>query len=279
MTSALAVLATTRRTLADAGVDSPQADARTLMCAVLGIEATQLPLVDHLTDVQESQLNEMVNHRIQGTPVQHITSTAHFRTVSVQVGPGVFIPRPETEALAGWAIDQVRTQPRRVVELCAGSGALSLAIHAESCPAAQWAVELSTKAFTYLEKNLVGTPIVPVLGDMSQALAELEGTIDLVVANPPYVPTTIRKTLTPEVLADPDLALFAGEDGYKVFPLVAHSAARLLAPGGVVGCEHGDGQERIVTTIFTEAGFTSLASHKDLTGRPRFITAMKPNMQ
>jgi len=216
----------------------------------------------------------MIRRRLSGEPIQHITNKAFFRTISVQVGPGVFVPRPETEVLAGWAIDQVRQGCRMVVELCAGSGAISRAIAAEVPGADQWAVEREDLAYAYLCENLVGTAVVPVHADMAEALPNLDGQVDLVVANPPYVPTD--EQLPDDVRHDPPPALFSGPLGLDATRTVAEVAWRLLRPGGVVGSEHGDNQGEAVRSIFMQACFADTVTNHDLAGRPRFITASKP---
>jgi len=226
-------------------------------------------------------VNQIVQQRLSGTPLQHIIGTAPFRHSEVRVGPGVFIPRPETELLAGWAIDHIK-EDDKVVELCAGSGALSLAIHQEASQCQQWAVEKSEDACVYLSDNLQGTPVEWVCSDMEFALPELNGGVDVLVVNPPYLPLPPKPDggdFPYDVLVDPWEALFAGDQGEDLFPVVARVARRLLKPGGVLGCEHGDDQSQIVSAIFSDHGFVHLSSHCDLNNRPRFITAMKPNMQ
>jgi len=266
-------VAETSAALGSAGVASPQAEARTLVCFALGVEPSRLALIDEITDQQRETLARAVAARISGTPLQHVTGRAYFRTISVHVGPGVFIPRPETEILAGWAVDQVRRGCERVVELCAGSGAVSRAIAAESSPSAGWAVERSEQAYPYLIENLAGTPITPVLADMAEALPGLDATVDLVVANPPYVPSA--QDLPAEVRRDPAEALYAGTDGLDSIRVVAGTAMRLLRPGGAVGCEHGEDHAGEVRRIFADAGFIQISTVDDWTNRPRFVTAHK----
>jgi release factor glutamine methyltransferase len=166
-----------------------------------------------------------------------------------------------------------------VVELCAGSGAISLAIAQESRPAHHWAVELSENAFGYLVENLRSTTVVPVHDDMATALRQLNGTIDLVVANPPYIPEIDRESLPVDVSHDPSTALFSGVDGLDHLRTVAQVAKRLLKPGSVVGSEHGDDQAEQVRRIFESTGFVNIKTHLDLTSRPRFVTATKPDME
>ncbi len=266
--------AETLDTLTAAQVASPLAETRALVSFVTGAEPSRLALVDALDPAQAAALAQAVADRASGRPLQHITGQAFFRTVTVRVGPGVFIPRPETELLAGWAIAQVVPTVSQVVELCAGSGAISLSIATEATPGAQWAVEVSRQAYDYLAANLSGSAVQPVLADMADALSHVDGTVDLVVANPPYVPTAAQ--LPVEVRHDPAQALFAGPDGLSACAVVARVAGRLLRPGGVVGCEHGEDQAVAVGRLFSGSGLSDVASHPDLTGRPRFTTARKP---
>jgi len=318
MTSGPAAVIETTRRLAAGGIESAASEARTLVGFATGARPGRLDLIDGLDEEQESTLETAITDRLTGKPLQHITGAAHFRTVSVQVGPGVFIPRPETESLAGWAIAQVSAGYRRIVELCAGSGAISLAIEAESqtaqrskwtpesspcpveptglppgtvpggnwnrprwqpepspCPAGptQWAVESDDQAFGYLVRNLAGTSIIAVHDDMAGAWSRDIGQVDLVVANPPYIPLHHRGSLPPDVACDPPQALFSGADGLDAIRTVASVAARILGRGGVVGCEHGDDQGEHVSEIFVQAGFTAVTINADLAGRPRFVTA------
>ena len=271
-----AVREATRR-LAAAGSVSAAAEARTLAAWVLGTDVTRLPLIDFVTPDQSSRLDAAVDQCVAGTPVQLVTGRAYFRRVEVHVGPGVFIPRPETECLAGWAIRVIQPGVSRVVELCAGSGALSLALADEARPGAAWAVERSAVAYGYLTANLDGTAVTPVHAAMAEALPELDGGIDVVVANPPYVPD--GTALPPAVGYDPAEALFSGPDGLDATREVAAVAYRLLKPKGVVGSEHGDDQGDAVRDIFRRAGFTDVTTHPDLTGRPRFVTARRADVE
>lgn len=256
----------------------PAHEARVLLAHVLGLEPAGLPLVPEVSDADVAALAALVARRRAGEPVQHLTGRAFFRTVEVSVGPGVFIPRPETELLAGWALGVLGAEPhpRRplVVELCAGSGAISRALATEFPRADYHAVELSDAAWPYLVRNLAGTPVTPHLGDMASALPELDGTVDLVVVNPPYVPDAARATLPADVLADPASALFSGADGLDALRVVVDVAARLLRPGGWVGTEHDDTHGDSVPALFAgHGGFADIAAHRDLAGRPRYTVA------
>ena len=160
-----------------------------------------------------------------------------------------------------------------VVELCAGSGAISKALAAEVPGPEYWAVELSPDAWPYLVANLAGKGVHAVAGDMADALHHLDGIVDLVIANPPYVPEDARADLPADVLHDPDLALFSGADGLDALRVVAQVARRLLRPGGLVCAEHDDTHGASAPALFAERGFTEVTDHLDLAGRPRFVTA------
>lgn len=260
-------------------------EAKVLLAHVLDVTPARLPLVAQVTDAQGALFEALVAQRAEGVPLQHLTGRAYFRTVEVEVGPGVFIPRPETELLAGWALEVLRSSVASaarhargasdliVVELCAGSGALSKALATEFEGPRYHAVELSGDAWPYLTRNLAGTGVEPLHADMAGALPHLDGRVDLVVVNPPYIPDAARATLPPDVLRDPDLALFSGPDGLDALRVVAREAARLLRPGGWLGAEHDDTQCMSAPALVSAAGFTDVEDHRDLAGRPRYVTA------
>lgn len=260
------------------------AEARTLLAHIRGVEVSALALAAEFTDAELAAFDALVQRRLAGEPLQHLTGRAYFAGIEVAVGPGVFIPRPETELLASWALERLEEitkdaehQPV-VVELCAGSGAMSRAL-ATQFPAAQYhAVELSADAAAYLTANLADTAVQVVVGDMADALGELDGTVDLLVVNPPYVPVTARADLPRDVLADPDLALFSGADGLDAIRVVVASAGRLLRAGGWVGCEHDDAHGVSAPELFTRAGFEEVDDHVDLAGRPRFVVGRRPQL-
>jgi len=246
-----------------------------LLAWAAGLEPWQLA-TETVDAATVARFNKLVDARAAGEPVQYLTGVAYFRTVSVAVGPGVFIPRPETETVAGWALE--RLQPGRiVVELCAGSGAISLAIAAEAPGCRQYAVELDDDAFTWLMKNCSGSDIQLVHADMADALHELDGTVDLVIANPPYIPGVDRTLVAADVLAhEPSRALFAGPDGLDAIKVVADTAARLLRPGGSLVCEHDESHGAAVPALIDATGqFDEVQDYPDLTGRPRFVTARR----
>lgn len=271
-------LAVATARLASAGSPSSSAEARTLLAHVLGCEPSQLVLAPPLDDEQQRRFDALVDERAAGRPVQHLTGEAFFRTVRLAVGPGVFVPRPETEVMTGWAIEQLAgIDEPVVVELCAGSGAISRAIAAERPGCRQYAVELDPDAFSWCQRNLAGTGVDLRQGDMAEAFAELDGTVDLVVANPPYIPLEAWESVAPDVRDhDPALALWSGDDGLDATRVVARVAARLLRPGGVVCSEHAEVQEHSAPGVFVDDGhFERVRDERDLAGRPRFVTAVR----
>ncbi len=264
--------------LAKTGSPSPGPEARTIVAHVLGVEVSRLITVDGVTPEQQRLINDLGERRATGVPVQHLTGTAYFRHEILSVGPGVFIPRPETEVMVGWALDRLAERDSRVVvELCAGSGAISAAIGAEIGGVSLHAVEVDPAAYRYLASNLEDLDADLRLGDMADAFHDLDGTVDLVIANPPYVPETMRPFLPSDVVDhDPSIALFSGQDGLDALRVLVGVADRLLVPGGLVATEHDESHQDRVVELFVAAGFSDVTPHADLTGRARFVTAVKP---
>lgn len=268
--------------LGEAGVESPQADARLLLAHVLGLEPGRLLLVDRVGPQEATAFGLLVDRRAERVPLQHLTGVAYFRHVALLVGPGVFVPRPETEVMTGWAVERLRTlaatgRTPLVVELGAGSGAISKAIVDEVPGVEVHAVEVSEDAVRWASRNLAGTGVELHLGDMAAALPELDATVDLVVANPPYIPLEAYESVTPEVRDhDPLVALFSGDDGLDAMRVVARVAGRLLRDGGVVCAEHAEVQHESAPAVFTGSGwFAAVRDHPDLGGRARFVTATR----
>lgn len=249
-------------------------EERVLLAHVLGVPTTKLALIDQMSPGQQASYQELLRRRADGIPVQHLTGEAHFRTVTLRVGPGVFIPRPETELLVGWVLDALAEQDHAtVVELGTGSGAICKALATEREGLDLHAVELSEEAFSYAAENLAGLDIDLRHGDMADSFTELNGHVDLVVSNPPYIPLECWDGVPAEVRDhDPELALFSGIDGLDAMRVVARVAARLLRPGGLVGAEHAEVQSDAVVELFTAAGFLEVRDHQDLNARPRFVT-------
>ena len=264
------------RQLRDAGVSSPERDADLLLAYVLGVGVGRLPLVDDLDAAQQEQYAALLARRATREPLQHLTGTAAFRHVELEVGPGVFVPRPETELLAGWAIEQASALSAPVVvDLCTGSGAIAKAVAHELPEADVHAVELDEQAYAWAGRNLAGTGVDLRQGDMATAFDDLTGTVDVVVCNPPYIPLEAWESVAAEARDhDPHLALFSGQDGLDAMRVLERRAARLLRPGGVVGAEHADVQGESAPAVFAAAGrWLDVADHRDLAGRARYVTA------
>ncbi|WP_127497617.1 peptide chain release factor N(5)-glutamine methyltransferase [Actinoplanes solisilvae] len=270
-------LAAATADLSGSGVESPRVDAELLAAHVLGIPRGRLLLVDSLRPDELSRFTELVALRARRIPLQHLLGTAAFRHLELQVGDGVFVPRPETELLAGWGIEH--TEPgATVVDLCSGTGAIALAVADEARPGRVVAVERSPAALDYLRRNAAPFPAVEVVaGDVTDPslLSGLHGDVDVLLCNPPYVPD--GTPVPPEVAEhDPAEAVFGGGDGLGVIRPVIALAAALLRPGGVVGLEHDDVHGEAVPALLRADGrFTEVTAHDDLTGRPRYATARR----
>ena len=280
----LAEVAQATQRLADAGVPSPRNDAEELAAFVHGVRRGELHTVKDADF--DARYWEAVARREAREPLQHITGRAYFRYLELYVGPGVFVPRPETESVVDWAIAAVRAMDvvePLVVDLCTGSGAIALAMAQEVPRSRVHAVELSEEALVWTRRNIgqAGQGATARLtlhqGDVRTALPQLNGQVDLVISNPPYIPLTEWEHVAPEARDhDPEIALFSGADGLDVIREVERTARRLLRPGGIVVVEHADTQGGQVPWIFTEAaGWADAADHPDLNNRPRFATARK----
>lgn len=272
------------RTLQAAGVASPDIDAQELAAHLLGVERTRLGLTPLVEDAFLADYRALVDRRAARIPLQHLLGSAQFGRATLAVGPGVFIPRPETESLLAWAVHAIVAVERPVVvDLCTGSGALALAIAAERPDARVIGVERSPAALAWARRNAVAqagagrTPVELRGGDIfdDRLLSDLDGVVDLVTANPPYVPEGTE--VEPEVADhDPPEAVFAGPDGLSVIRPLLSVAAALLKVGGVLAVEHDDTQgESVPALLRSRRVLTDVADHEDLTGRPRFVTATR----
>ena len=276
--------------LADAGVPSPRVDAELLAAHLLGVSRGELQVAAILGRPTPAGLADLVARRATRVPLQHLTGTAPFRGLELAVGPGVFVPRPETEQVAQVAVDEAAAVVRAgrevlVVDLCTGSGAIALAVAHEVAGAVVHAVELDALAHAWAERNVrefaVALPpasrVALHRGDARTALAELDGTVDVVVANPPYVPPG-AVPIDPEVADhDPAVALYGlGADGLEVPRGIVAAAARLLRPGGLLVLEHAEVQDGAARDMVDRTGaFTAARTGADLTGRARMVIARR----
>lgn len=279
--TATRLLADATRRLAASGSANPAGESRQLLAHVLDRRPGELILVHRVEAVDADRFDGLVDRRANGIPLQHLTGRAYFRHVELEVGPGVFIPRPETEVMTGWALDRLAEMagPPVVVELATGSGAIAKALVTEHPSARVHAIELLERAHAYAERNLAGTGVDLRLGDMADAFGELDGEVDLVVANPPYIPLEAWESVPAEVRDhDPQLALFSGDDGLDALRVVAVVAGRLLRPGGWLCAEHAEVQHDSVQQVLLDHGrFAEIRDHLDLTGRYRFVSGQRVN--
>nr|WP_246454550.1 peptide chain release factor N(5)-glutamine methyltransferase [Leucobacter denitrificans] len=285
------VLEAVRSTLETAGIDDPGADAELIIGHVLKESRGRVQALAimgaSLTQEQYERVFELASVRADRVPLQHLTGVAPFRSLELRVGPGVFIPRPETETVAQFAIDALMMAPAAepiAVDLCTGSGAIALSIAHEVPTARVWAVEKSENAHAWATENVAkyGDGRVELVhGDLAEfvpgrlAPQQLEAGVHVVVSNPPYVPSgSIPRD--PEVREhDPSLALYAGEDGLDAIRVISRVAAPLLVDGGSLVLEHAEGQGAAIRDLLTRDGWRAAATHQDLTGRDRATTALK----
>ena len=263
--------------LADAGVPSPAVDAQLLAAHLLGVSRGELAAMLFGTAVAPAGYDALVERRAAREPLQHITGIAYFRHLELAVGPGVFVPRPETESVVQLAIDVLTQMHHKrgggmlAVDLGTGSGAIAAALATEVPDTRVYAVELSGDAYPWAQRNLAGTGATLVHGDMRGALHELDRTVDVVVSNPPYIPADAIPRDLEVRLHDPHMALFGGgADGMEMPTAAALAAARLLRPGGYFVMEHAEVQAAQMAALLVGSGaWENVRSHVDLTGRDR----------
>jgi len=277
--------------LTAAGIRNPDVDAELLLGHVLGLSRGQVQakaVTDAAVDPEQRlAVIEAIERRAAREPLQHITGRAPFRSLELAVGPGVFVPRPETESVAQLAIDALLAVPSpapRAIDLGTGSGAIAIALATEVPHAEVLAVENSPRAFTWARQNarqLAGANLQLVFADLAQLPVELDGapldgSFDVVVSNPPYIPLGAIPR-DPEVrLHDPEAALYGGEDGLDVIRAISLRAAALLRPGGTLVLEHGELQGSAIRELLSADGWRAASTHRDLLGRDRTTTALRP---
>lgn len=273
--------------LAAAGVDSPRADAEQLAAHVLSVSRGRIGALAVLAHPIEpahlERLNSLSAARAERTPLQHLTGWVTFRSSELHVGPGVFLPRPETEEVAGLGITALQTlaaaDPDRspiAVDLCTGSGAIAAALADEVPTATVHAVELDPEAGRWAVANLSHRGVALHMEEARVALPGLNGRVDVVVSNPPYVPSG-RIPTQAEAAQDPEMALYGGgADGMEVPTAIIATAARLLRPGGTLVMEHDETQPQAVAAAMRQGGlFEDVTGHRDLAGRPRATSARR----
>jgi release factor glutamine methyltransferase len=271
--------------LAEAGITDPEVDTDLLIGHVLGQSRGQVQaaaiMASVIIEADAARVLSLAARRSLREPLQHITGKAPFRSMELSVGPGVFVPRPETEQVAQIAIDALRAMADAdpiAVDLGTGSGAIALALATEVPHARVWACENSPEAYPWTSRNFADSGAVNatlVFADLADAFPELDGTVAVVISNPPYIPADAIPR-DPEVrLFDPAHALYGGADGLDVVRLVSTTARRLLRPGGVLVIEHGERQGAEIRALLDADGWRATATHRDFTTRDRATTALR----
>ena len=270
--------------LSKAGIESPDVDAQLLAAHVLGFSRGELQ-AKLITDFEVSEpqaIEELFSKRAERIPLQHLTGVAYFRNLSLRVGKGVFIPRPETEVVADLAIQALRAVPGEpiAVDLCTGSGAIAISIATEVPNSRVFAWELNADSEELLRQNIQanGGSVELVMADIAddhELFESLAGKVDVVISNPPYIPTWAQPRDIEVHLHDPELALYGGEDGMDIMKVVSRRAGQLLKPGGFLVVEHAETQAQIVADLFQVDGWKQIRSHRDLTARDRATSAIK----
>jgi release factor glutamine methyltransferase len=270
--------------LAAAGVESAEVDAQLLAAHVLGFSRGELQAKSisnfEIDDVGE--IEALFQKRAKRIPLQHLTGVAYFRNLALTVAPGVFIPRPETEVVTEFAVQALRAVPGEpiAVDLCTGSGAIAISLATEVPHCLVYAWELNPESEKPLRENIAtnGGGVNLIMGDIGEEhpmFQELAGRVDVVVSNPPYIPTGAIPVDLEVQLHEPELALYGGEDGMDIMKIVSKRALQLLRPGGFLVVEHADSQAKIVADLFEADGWRQIRSHRDLNARDRATTAVK----
>ena len=267
-----------------AGILSPSVDAELLGCFVLEVDRSELTLlaIDNQSFPENKlpEFLEAVQRRVKREPLQHITGLAPFRHLELEVGPGVFIPRPETEQLVELAIEKIqKVNSPLIVDMCSGSGAIAISLSTELDSSTLYAVELSSGAFEFLMRNFqkYGLDAKTLRNEsLTTALDELQGRVDLVISNPPYIPNSAVPIDLEVKLHDPSMALYGGEDGLDIIRQISTRALYLLRPGGQLVLEHANTQAPAIGELLLNEGWQEIVSSQDLTGKNRMISAVRP---
>jgi release factor glutamine methyltransferase len=270
--------------LREAGVTSATVDAELLACFCLGISRSELQLLvatnQEFPDEHMNQFQAVLARRVSREPLQHITGTAPFRHLELKVGPGVFTPRPETEQVVGYAMEKIsKLHNPLIVDLCSGSGAIAISLNSEIPGSNVFAVELSKDAFGYLLQNAASYGLTKENlrnEDLQTSLSELDGLVDLVISNPPYIPNDAVPVDLEVQLHEPSESLYGGVDGLDVVRKISVRALMLLKPGGLLVLEHADSQSSAIGKLLLAEGWLDIEARADLAGKERMISAVKP---
>lgn len=283
-------LAAIRGALEAGGIEDPYADSELIVGHVLGVSRGRVQalavLGERLSAEQAERATLLAEERARRVPLQHLTGRAPFRGIELSVGPGVFVPRPETETVAQFAIDALQLAPTAepiAVDLCTGSGAIALSLAHEVPRARVWALEKSREAHAWATRNVAewgDGRVSLVQGDVAELaripeFAALAGRVHVLISNPPYVPADMVPR-DPEVRDhDPELALYGGADGLDVVRIISRAALDLVVPGGLLVLEHAELQGAAIRALLAADGWRAAATHPDLTGRDRTTTALR----
>jgi len=278
------LLSESSRKLKEAGVTSATVDAELLACFCLDVSRSELSI---MVATNQEFPKESIEHfdsalarRVAREPLQHITGKAAFRHLELKVGPGVFTPRPETEQVVGFALEKISTWPTPlIVDLCSGSGAIAISLATEISGSNVFAVEKSIDAFSFLRQNAATYGLSDENlrnEDLHDSLPELDGQVDLVISNPPYIPNDAIPIDLEVQLHEPSMSLYGGVDGLDVVRQISNRALKLLKPRGLLVMEHADTQSNAIRKLLLGQGWLEIEARADLAGKDRMISALKP---